>query len=142
MIFNIDLDRGVHSRSDPGTGMEVYMYVDEPGVYRSAHGTEVNIDLARRAGFPVEEHAKKRKIQLALKAASDRVMAELAEADAGVKKVVSEKEGFQIVDLGYDRYQVLSPDGDVLNTRPLSEHEAEILLEQLVPGPETDVPVK
>ncbi len=136
MIFNIDLDRGVLSRSDPQTGMDVYMYVDEPGVYRSAHGTEVNVELAHRAGFEVDEHLKKRKVQLALASARDRVLAEMEQANTGEKVVMAERDGFKIIDIGYDRYNVLSPDGDKLNKEPLGKREAVILLEQLAPEPE------
>lgn len=136
MIFNIDLDRGVHSRTDPVTGMEVYMYVDEPGVYRSAHGTEVSLSLAERTGFPVEEHAKKRRIQLARKSALDKVEAELALADRAEKVVTKERDGFKVVDIGYDRFRVYSPDGDLLTPEPVSLHVALTLLDELVPNPE------
>lgn len=139
MAFNIDLDRGVHSRTDPQTGMEVYMYVDVPGVYLSAHGSEVGEELARRAGFPVDEQLKKRRVQQALSAAQDRVLAELAAADQSVKTVVKEAEGFKIVDIGYDRYQVLSPEDDMLTPKPLDLRSAVILLEQLVPGMSAEV---
>lgn len=132
MAFNIDLDRGVHMRSHPASGMDIYMYVDDPGVYLSAHGNQVDDKLAEASGFPVEEFAKKRRIKLALAAAHDKVLQELQESE-GTHNVVAEKEGFQMVDIGMDRFQVLSPDGEALNTHPLPKHDAEILLEQLVP---------
>lgn len=134
MLFNIDLDRGVQSRSDPQTGMEVYMYWDEPGVYRSAHGTEIALAIAERCGFPIEEHLKQRRIKEALKSAHDKVMADLASSNPGANTVVEEKEGFKLVDIGYDRYQVYSPDGDVLHPQPLTLHVAKTLLDQLVPA--------
>lgn len=134
MAFKIDLDRGVHQRIDLGTGMDIYMYVDTPGVYLTLHGTEVDVELARRAGFPVEEQLKKRRVQQALVAAQDRVLAELQVADQSVKVVVKEADGFKIIDIGYDRYQVLSPDDDVLTPSPLNLRSAVILLGQLVPG--------
>lgn len=136
MFFKIDLDRGVHSRTHPATGMDVYMYVDDPGVYLTAHGTPVPEELAVQAGFPTQEYAKKRRIKLALAAAHNKVMQELAEANQGEKIVTKERDGFRVVDLGYDRYQVLSPDGDVLNTTYLSLNHALILLDQLVPPEE------
>lgn len=134
MVFKIDLDRGVHQRIDPGSGMDIYMYVDTPGVYLTLHGTEVDVELARRAGFPVEEQLKKRRVQQALAAAQDRVLAELQVADQSVKVVVQEADGFKIIDIGYDRYQVLSPDDDVLTPAPLNLRSAVILLSQLVPS--------
>jgi hypothetical protein len=136
MIFNIDLDRGVQSRTDPGTNVEVYMYWDTPGVYLNAHGTEVDVALAERAGFPVEEHLKKRRYQEAVKAAQDKAIAEIADADRSEKVVTKEKGGFTIVDIGYDRYFVFSPDGDKLTPTPLNLRSAVILLDQLVPDPQ------
>jgi hypothetical protein len=144
--MKIDLDRGVHSRTDPATGMEVYMYVGqppdfrgaEPGVYRSAHGTEVDVELARRAGFPVEEHLKQRRINEALHAAHQKVMQEMA--DESKKEVIREYGGFKLVDLGYSRYQVVSPDGIVLNQKGhLDKRTAEILFDELVPKDEGEV---
>lgn len=142
MVFNIDLDRGVISRTDPVTGMDVYMYVDEPGVYRSAHGSEVDVSLASRCGFDVTDHMKRRRIQLALAAAQDKVLAELQAADQSTKTVVKEADGFKIIDIGYDRYQVLSPDEDVLTPTPLNLRSAVILLGQLVPGADVGAEAK
>lgn len=137
MAFKIDLDRGVHQRIDPNSGMDVYMYVDTPGVYLTIHGTEVDVELARRAGFPVEEQLRQRHIKEALASAQDKVLAELQAADQSMKVVVKEADGFKIIDIGYDRYQVLSPDDDVLTPSPLNLKSALILLDQLVPpGPE------
>lgn len=140
MLFNIDLDRGVHSRTDPGSGADVYMYVDEPGVFRNAHGTEIDVELAKRAGFPVDELLKKRRVKEALKAAEAKVLEELRVQDGREKVVVKEKEGFRIVDMGYDRYQVQDPDGDALHAAYLGLREATILLDQLVPDPEEKEP--
>lgn len=133
MAFNIDLDRGVHSRQDPQTGMDVHMYVDEPGVYRSSHGTVVDVELARRSGFPVDEQLKLRHRQQAVQAAQDKVLAELDAANLGERVVYAEREGFKVLDIGYDRFDVLSPEGDKLNKSPMGKREAVILLDQLVP---------
>lgn len=139
MIFKIDLDRGVHSRTAPDNGgMEIYMYVDTPGVYLSAHGTEVPIALAEAAGFPVAEHMKKRRLKEALEAARNEVLAKMQEADGREKVVTRDKEGFKIVDIGMDRYVVYSPDDDRLTPEPLSLMHANILLDQLVPDQEEE----
>lgn len=133
MIFNIDLDRGVHVRTDPATGADVYMYVDEPGVYRSAHGGIVDVELARRAGFPVEEHLKQKRVREALKTAQDKVLAELQAADGREKVNVLEKGGFKVIDISYGRYNVVSPDDDQINPTPLNLRAAIILLDELNP---------
>lgn len=142
MVFNIDLDRGVLSRSDPDTGMDIFMYHDKPGVFLSAHGSEVSIELARRAGFEVDKLLRERHIKEAVKAAQDKVLAEMDEADRGERVVVAEKGDFKIIDIGYDRYQVLSPDGDVLSPKPMNKREAVILLDQLVPDADPEVEPK
>lgn len=138
MAFNIDLDRGVHTRSDPQTGMDVHMYVDEPGVYRSSHGNVIDTAIAARAGFPIEEQAKAKRRQDALKAAHDKVLRELDEANTGERIVLAERDGFKIIDIGYDRYMVQDPDGDNLTPKPLNKREAVVLLEELVPEGKTE----
>jgi hypothetical protein len=142
MIFKIDLDKGVHSRTDPATGMEIYNYVGippdyrdaEPGVYRSAHGTEVGLELARRAGFDVDHGSKEKRVKDALLAARNKVLAELASTAGGEKVVKAEREGFKVVDLGYERYQVFSPEDDLLTPLHLGLHEALAVLDELA-GP-------
>lgn len=131
MAMKIDYDRGIHKRSVDALGLDVYMYVDTPGVYLNAHGTEVSEDIARKAGFPVDDHLKQRKLKERLAAARKKI---LEEADAvQEKKVVKERRGFKIVDIGLDRYQVISPDDDVLTKQPQSKREAEIVFDQVVP---------
>ena len=130
MAFHIDLDRGVISRSHPSLGMDVYMYVDDPGVYLTAHGTEVALALAEQAGFEVDKYAKQHKIKVAMANAQADVLAQFNEATT---EVLVERNGFKVVDIGLGRCNVLSPDGDLLNKTPVSREQAEILLKHLTP---------
>lgn len=133
----IDYDRGVHIRTVDSMGLDVFMYVDSPGVYLNAHGKEVSIELAKAAGFPVETHVKQRQIKERMATAIDQIKREM-EAVPEEKRVILERKGFTMIDIGLDRYQVLAPDGDVLTKNPMSKREAEIVFSQLVPEDEND----
>lgn len=130
-MLEVDLDRGMEIHSHPSTGMDVFMYVDDPGVYLSAHGTPVSEQLAEQAGFDIERFGRERRIKQALAAAHKQIMDDF-NANGGGPKIIEEREGFKVVDIGMDRHQVMSPDGKVLNTVPLSLANAKILLEHLV----------
>ena len=137
MAFNINYDRGVMKQIDKVTGVAVYMYVNDPGRYLNAHGTEVSESLAKAAGYDVTTLAKKRLMKQKMAAAMKAIQAEveLADHDQGPEKQVkAEKDGFKVVDLGVGRFQVEDPDGGVLNSVPLPEPQAMILLQQLTGG--------
>src|SRR6266699_464625 len=109
----IDYDRGVHIRTHHSTGVDVYMYVDNPGVYLSAHGTPVSEALAREAGYPVDEQVKQRELNKRLRAAHAAVYAEMNAGEAA-QEIVEERDGFTIVSIGLGRHIIKSPDGDQL----------------------------
>jgi len=134
----IDYDRGVLIRAHQATGVEVYMYIDTPGEYLSVHGTPVTTELARQAGYPVDELGKKRELRERMKTAHANIEAELM-LQAEEKKVVREKGGFRVVAFGLGRHQVLAPDDTLLTPNPIPEEQAFLLLDQLVPSP---VPVE
>lgn len=140
MAQNIDYDRGVHIRKVENLGLDVFMYVDSPGVYLNAHGTPVTSEIAAQAGFPVEEHLKQRRIKERMASAIAKIKEEI-DASEGEQKVVNERNGFTIVDIGLGRYQVRDPDGDVLTQAPMSEQEINIVFDQLVPKDEAPAPV-
>lgn len=132
MVFSINLDRGVHMRTHPSLSMDIYMYVDDPGVYYTAHGDKIDPELARAAGFPVDKQLHDHKVNEALKQAQKEVLEKFGEAKSAVLK---ERDGFKIMDLGMGRHNVLGPEGDLLNKMPLSLEQAEILLKHLAPEP-------
>lgn len=131
LIGNIDYDRGVTFNVEPKSGMNIYMYDNEPGVYRNIHGLVVPAELAQSAGFDTEKHAKAKlkteRMALAMKA----IEVELEHAADAKEEPVMQKCGFKVMDIGLERYNVLDPDGNVLNAVALSKPVAKTLLAQL-----------
>lgn len=132
----IDYDRGVLIRIHEKTGVDVNMYVDSPGVYLSNHGTPVSESLAAEAGFDVERHRREKIIRERTSEAEEAIRKELAQGEA-TRRVVIEKDGFKVLDLGLGRHQLLSPTGDVLTTQMLPLKVAQDLLEALTAAPST-----
>ena len=133
MANKVDVNRGVMFMVHQATGMYVYMYIDTPGEYFNVHCSPVTEKMASEAGFEIEKYAKEKLKRERLRAASDAIEAEIAIADKQQQVVVEECSGFTIVDIGYSRFNVKDPDGNVLNTHPLSREIAVKLLENLVP---------
>lgn len=142
MTRNISYKRGVIINMDPRTGVEVFMYVDDPGVYLSAHGTPVAEELARAAGYDVAKFAKERKLKERLKQAHASIQKELEmeSAKSDNRIVVKEKSGFKVVDIGIGRHIVQDPEGNVLHVGHLTGEQALILIDQLVPDPPPEPP--
>lgn len=132
----IDLNRGVTKRSHAATGVDVYMYKDTPGEYLDGHGNKVSLNLAKEAGFDVEQHAK----LLAFKQKRDEINAKLkAEMDVALEedRVIAERRGYKVRFVGSGLYQVLDPSGLALNSINLPRETALKLLDEIVePEPE------
>lgn len=128
---NIDFDRGVIFATHPQLGLSVYMYVDAPGKYINAFGKEISETLAKEAGFEVERYAKDRRRREMLAKAAQAIDSELESVEEPKAAVVLEKEGFKVLDIGYGRFNVNDPDGNMLNATPLSQELAEKLVERL-----------
>lgn len=128
----IDFDRGVMICSHP-SGVDVYMYFDDPGVYLTAHATKVSEEMARAAGYDVEVWGKKRQIRVAMAQAQAKVMEQFAAAELEANIVVKEKGGFKVVDIGVGRFVIKDPDDETITDQAMSKEAAEILLDQLVP---------
>lgn len=108
------------------TIMEVFMYRDQPGVYYTAHGQEVNVALAKMAGFDVERHAKVRQHQLRSQAADATIAQELGIADGRIEHiVVKEEAGFKLVDIGLGRFWVEDESGPLNKGTHLTRQMAE-----------------
>jgi hypothetical protein len=118
MAGKIDYDRGVLIMTHPGSGMDVYMYVDSPGEYLTAHGKEVNEKIAKEAGYDVEKLGKEKVRLERRRKAAQEIDAEFE--IEGKEEVVQEKEGFKVVAYGYGRHNVIDPDGNKLNNIPLT----------------------
>lgn len=133
--LNIDYDRGVTKRKHKATGIDVYMYDDEPGVFRTAHGNIIAVKFAKEAGFDIasleKERVKKERVAQAMSA----IEAEFSSHGA-VREVLKEKDGLRVVHIGAGRHNVEDPDGGVLNQVHLSKEVALKLLDSLAPSAE------
>jgi len=124
----IDYDRGVIINVHPGTGMDVFMYVEQPGQFMTAHGTTVPDQIAREAGYDVDKLSKDR-LRMERKAqASALIDQELNDDASTVEQVVKEIGGFSMVSIGLGRFNVKDPDGNKLNANPMAEASAEKLM--------------
>lgn len=130
----IDYDRGVMFSQHPTTGMNIYMYMDTPGVYLNVFENPVHESLAKEAGFDVEKYARARIRQERMAQAKNAIEAELAGVDPDEVKEVKSIGGFKIMDIGLGRHNVLDPDGNTLNSIPLTLEVAEKLAERLQPS--------
>lgn len=112
------------------TIMEVFMYRARPGVYYNAHGNEVNVELARLAGFDVERHARARQHQLRTQMASELIAKEEGIED-GVRRhiVVEEQAGFKLVDIGLGRYWVEDESGPLNKGTHLTREMAKMVFD-------------
>jgi len=132
----IDYNRGVHKQADNTSGVEVYMYVDDPGVFLNAFGNPVTDAVAKSAGYDVERLKKLRLKKQRLADAARLIEQELDVPEGAVRKVDGEKAGFKVLDIGLDRYHVEDPDGNQLTPHPVPKAVAYTLLEQLTSGAE------
>lgn len=135
-FIKIDFNRGVTIRQERETGISIYMYKDDPGTYYSRLGKPLSRALAAQAGFPVEEHEKERIRIQRKKLAVEMIDKELA--GVAVKgKVLAARNGFKVVDAGYDRANLLDDDGVNYNPKPVPTDIAMKLFETMA-GPEVD----
>jgi len=115
----IDYDRGVIIRSHTTTGMDVFMYVDTPGEYLTAHGTPVPDTIAKEAGYDVDILSKEKLKRERKQAAMDAIDKELNNEKDVSEEVVEEKNGFKVVSIGLGRHHILVPEGNRLSTNVL-----------------------
>lgn len=134
----IDYDRGVMFMQEQTTGVNIYMYFDEPGHYRNHFGDEVNPMLAQQAGFNTEKWGKLRVKNERMAKAMTAIEAELATAGDAKAEPVYEKAGYKVMDLGVGRHNVLDPDGNVLNTLALPLEVAQNLVDMMTKSDDTD----
>ncbi len=136
MPANIDYDRGVVKRIHP-SGAEVYMYRDEPGVYRNAFGSEISDKMATECGMNVEKYAKARRKKEMLDKAYEAIELELADDSDVQRTVVQERGGFNLIALGLGRHILEDPDGNNLTPgKHLTLEEGKILFSKMAPVPE------
>lgn len=120
----VDYDRGVIINNHPGSGMDVYMYVDEPGHFMNAHLHRVPDEIAREAGFNTDLLAKER-LRLERKAQAGKIIDQELEDEASTEEVVVDtRNDFKLVTIGLGRYNVKDPEDNILNAHPLPETSA------------------
>lgn len=130
-MSQIDFDRGVHIRNHDQLNIQIFMYVDDPGVYLTKFGSSIPEVLAQEAGFDVGHLAKLRERKSRMAAAREQIEAELAAYDDGAETVKATKAGFTLVDIGGARYIVRDADGHNLTGAPLNLEMGKKLLDKL-----------
>lgn len=127
-VGNIDYDRGVIIATHPGSGMDVFMYVDDPGKFLNAYSATVSDSIAKEAGYDVEKLSKDRVKKERKENAIALIDAELADDKDVKEEVVMEKNGFKIITTGLGRHHLVDPEGNRLTPNPLPRESAEKLL--------------
>lgn len=125
----IDVNRGVSIRMIPGSDIKVFMYKDEPGVFRNAYGTVVDEKLARKAGYPTERLAKMRQRNLEVEKVKARLEAELEIRTTG--EDYAERNGYKVIAYENGCAHLLDPEGNRYNDVPMPLELAMELLDDL-----------
>lgn len=134
--MNIDYNRGVTKRMTPA-GVEIFMYKDEPGVFRNAFGDTVALELAEQAGYNVAHLGQIRAKQTRLTEAHAAIEAEFKSSETE-RSIIQEINGYQLVSIGLGRHEVLDPEGNKLSADPLTRQEADVLIKAMIPDAETE----
>lgn len=120
----VDYDRGALIKTHPGTGMDVFMYVDTPGEYLTAHLKSVPDVIAKEAGYDVDHLAKERLRRSRKAQASAIIDKELSDDANTEEECVDVRNDFRLVSIGMGRYNVKDPDSNLLNAHPLPKESA------------------
>lgn len=137
--MKIDYNRGVMKRHHQ-TGVEVYMYLDTPGVYLNAFEMPVSEKLAKEAGYDVEKLGKDKLRRERMATAAALIEQELADENDMERKVEVEVNGLRLVNIGKDRFVVEDPDGARLTPVPLTHAMAQGVFEAMTKGVAPEVP--
>lgn len=133
-VLKVDYNRPLIKKAEAKTGIEVFMYLDTPGVYLNSYELPVSESLAEAAGFDTAKYGKMRKRRELMALAKKGIEEQLAlEEENDVKEVVQERGGFSIVHIGLGRHVIEDPDGGQIVANHLTLAEAEAALNQLVP---------
>lgn len=135
----IDLNRGVRMSKDPITQLEVYMYFDDPGVYLTPQGKNVPAEVAERAGYDVsalkKQHDKKSRM------ADFQSMLDSEYGDAAERKVLEERDGYKLVEVGtLGNVMVLDDEDKPLVLTPLPLDIGTELFDKMAPKPVVEQP--
>ena len=131
----VDVGRGSmaadgHVTQVPVLPIEVFMYVNEPGVYYDHKGRELPERVAAQAGYDVKREAAKRAVFLERKRISTEIEHVVA---ARSREVMDERGGFQLVQVD-DLFTVVPTGGGEDYMVPNSEDVARMLFDELAAG--------
>ena len=132
-VLKIDYNRGVMKKVDQKTGIEVFMYLDMPGVYYNAFEKKVPEDTAKGADFDVAKYGKMKRQRELMAKAMNAINEQLGMEEYAEKpQVIEERNGFKIVHIGLGRHVIEDPEGGKIIERPLTLEEAKVALDKLV----------
>ena len=133
MPEGIDVNRGVMIQKHPSMGL-VYMYIDEPGVFLNAFGTEIPEIVAKQAHFDVELLGKERIKRERMRKAMTAIELELELANSAEEETILwERGGYRVVKLALGNAYVYDDENNKLTPMAIPAQEAKILLDHLVP---------
>lgn len=113
------------------TGVIVYMYKDKPGYYYDPHGNELPAQIAKEAGFDVEELGRERQIMEAKAKAAAEIEAEMRVA-LNSKTEIDAGNGFKLFKLGKSElYTIEDAQGRNVTPSALPKADAETLFKHL-----------
>lgn len=141
MERKIDYNRGVRMRVHNSSGITVYMYKDDPGVYLNAYGDELPEEMAKACGFPVDLLAKYKLRKERMAVALETIESELSlddDDDMHEHVTLIEKEGYKLVSIGLGRHLLKDPDGELLTRKHLTEEEGKVILNAMVAKVQSD----
>lgn len=139
MASKIDVVRGVSVRKHFASGMLVYMYIDQPGVYLNTFGDEVSEKIAAEAGFEVVQLGKAKKKADMVSRYMQEVEAQL-EMDTGQQSVIAERAGYKVITNGQGMSRIIADDGSALNVMPIPDEQALALLDEILPDEKAEDP--
>ena len=133
----IDENLGVIVKFVKKSGIEVYMYKSEPGIYRTRSGDLIDKKIAFEAGFRVEELDRQKVIQ-------ERKAAALADIEdefsiSVEEKVLVSRGGYKAIRVGpatRGRYVIRDPEGKQITADTVDKKEAYRLISKLAPKEE------
>ncbi len=134
----IDLNRGVRIMRSKKTGIQVFMYKDEPGVFRSATGGLVGDDLAFQAGYDIVGLTKERERRTRIREATEQIDLEYRSQE---REMIREASGMGLEKVGKGkdaRYNVI----DMETTQPLNSVPLSLAMANKIMGPGEEVKPK
>jgi hypothetical protein len=143
MPEGIDVTRGVEIRRDRSTGVRVYMYINEPGVYLNAFGKPLAESFANKAGFPTERYSRMRNAREKIADFTRKMQHEMDVSSLTEnREVVVARGGYTVYAMPYGNAIVTSDEGDNLTPTPIAQASALELLEALAPTPVAETKIK